>query len=253
MNNKTYFLFIALAIFLAGCQKPLEISDISLSQNDLSICKEATCPEVAVEYIQVNGDASVSKKINDSIERFVIQSLRIDLDAAKEPKTIKGAMEDFIELYRMHSAEFPDMSAAYFAEISVGDSFRTDDILSLACSTYLYTGGAHGYETLQFKNFDPSTGKFLQLDDIFEDISAFRKLAEETFKQQNDIAASDRINATGFWFEEDTFSLPTTVGFSEKGVVLHYNAYDIAPYATGAIDVEIAMETIKPLLKISVD
>jgi hypothetical protein len=254
MNHKTYLFSIFLAVlFLTGCQKPLEISNTTLSQNDLSICKEATCPEVNVSYIQVVGDRGVSKKINDSIEHFIIQSLIIDKDIVKQPKRIKDAMDDFIEMYRLHSAEFPEMSAAYFAEISVTDSFRSDDLLSLACSTYLYTGGAHGYGTLQFKNFDPTTGELLQLEAIFNDVSAFEKLAEEAFKQQNDIASSENINATGFWFEEDSFSLPATLGFSEKGVVLHYNAYDIAPYSTGAIEVAISMETIKPLLKISVD
>lgn len=251
MNNKIQLLFIALAIGLVGCQKPLEISNKAITQNKLSICQEATCPSIEVVYIKVEGDPQVSNKINEVIEDFAIQSLRIDEDNSNAPNTIEDAMIGFVETYRLHSAEFPGMGAAYFAEISVTESFRSEGILSLACESYLYTGGAHGNSTLQFKNFDPETGILLTMNDIFKDLSAFKEVAEQRFRQVHNIASSESINTTGFWFENDTFILPKTIGFTKEGAVLHYNTYDIAPYASGPIDIEIPRTQLEPLLKIA--
>ncbi|WP_432412126.1 DUF3298 domain-containing protein [Rasiella sp. SM2506] len=254
MNNKLYFLLIALVVFTTSCRKALETQSITKDSETLAECKNVSCPSIDIEYFTVNGNAGASEKINAEITNFIIQSLYVGEDEnGSDAPTIERAMQDFIQLYRTHSAEFPGLSAEYFAEITVLQNFNTKELLSVSCRNYLYTGGAHGYGSVVYKNFDPKSGAQLYYEDVFRDVSAFEALAEKLFKRQNEIPESDAINSTGFWFEEDAFYLPETFGISKEFVTLYYNQYEIASYAAGPIEVEIPISEVKEMLKISVE
>lgn len=253
MNNKIYLLLSALVLLSSSCRKALETQSIATSSKTLANCATVSCPNIAVTYFTVNGNKEASGKINAEIRDFIIQSLFIGEDEnGSHAPTIAKAMEDFIKLYRIHSAEFPGLSAEYFAEINVLQIFNSKNILSASCQRYLYTGGAHGYGSVRYKNFDPKTGTVLHYEDLFEDVSAFEALAESTFRKQNDIPKNNTINATDFWLEDDAFYLPETFGISNEFVTLQYNQYDIASQATGAIVVQIPIAEVKDLLKITI-
>lgn len=254
MNNNLYLLLIALVVFTSSCQKALEITSLTTSSETLPQCKNVSCPAIDVAYLTVNGTTNASTLINTEIQDFVIQSLYIgDEERGSTAPTVERAMKDFIELYRIHSAEFPDIGAEYFAEITILQTFNTKELLSLSCRNYLYTGGAHGYGAVTFKNFNPSTGALLYYEDVFKDVAAFETLAEKLFKKQNEIQEGDSINATGFWFEDAIFYLPETFGISKEFVTILYNQYEIASYAAGPIEMEIPISAVKDLLKISVE
>lgn len=254
MNNKLYFLLLAFTVLTVSCRKALETGTVQMSQKELQNCKKTTCPELDIEYLNVNGSTPASEKINAEIKDFVIQSLYIGEDEnGSTSSSIEQAMEDFIKLYRTHSAEFPDLSAEYFAEITVLQTFNSKNLLSVSCRNYLYTGGAHGYGSVTYKNFDPKDGSTLYYEDLFKDVSAFEKVAESKFRKENEIPEGDTINATGFWFEDDAFYLPETFGVSKEFVTLQYNQYEIASYAAGPIILEIPIADIKNVLKIAVE
>ena len=253
MNHRIYLLALLISLAVSSCRKALETNQVSISEKALSQCETVACPKISINYIEVAGTGSVAKTINDSISSFIIASLNIDQKERTGTHTITTAMNEFIESYRRDSAEFPEMAAEYFAEISVSQLYSSKRLLSLSCQDYLFTGGAHGYGAVIYKNFDPSSGAALSLSDIFDDVPAFEQLAEAAFRAQQDIASTTSINATGLWFENNTFALPKTIGFTEYGAVLHYNQYEIAPYAAGPIKVRIAMQDLRPLLKIALE
>ena len=58
------------------------------------------------------------------------------------------------------------------------------------------------------------------------------------------------INSTGFWFENNTFYLPESIGFTKENVILLYNQYEIASYSSGPVELEISLEKVLPYLKI---
>ncbi len=243
-----------MVIFTFSCRKALETQPITIASENLAECATTTCPSIDVEYLTVNGNTNASEKINAEIKNFVIQSLYVgEAKKGSVAPSIEQAMRDFIQLYRSHSAEFPDLSATYFAEITVLETFNTKELLSVSCRNYLYTGGAHGYGAITYRNFDPKSGRQLYYEDVFEDVSAFEALAEKLFRKQNKIPEYDSINAKGFWFEDDAFYLPETFGISKEFVTLQYNQYDIASYAAGPIKVEIPISEVKEILKISLE
>ena len=155
MNNKLLLFCFSLFI-LVSCdkEKPLTISAENFSEKELPECTSVSCPKISINYFSVDGEEAISKNINSEIEKFIIASLQIG-EKSTNAKSIEEAAEKFIKTYRMHSAEFPDMAAEYFAEIDVSNNFKNDALLSVQLKQYKYTGGAHGYGSTSFANFDP--------------------------------------------------------------------------------------------------
>lgn len=185
----------------------------SFSQTDLDNCATAACPEISVDYISYPKQKDCEATLNKVITDFIITSLYLeDPDQAPTAVTIEEAAASFIESYWQDHAEFPDLAAAYFAEIFVTESYRRESLLSLEMSQYKYTGGAHGYGTIAFSNFDLKTGTKITNKNLFSDYEGFAGFAEMQFRKAYHISEESNINADRFWFENDTFmSLPVLV------------------------------------------
>ncbi|MAP55791.1 DUF3298 and DUF4163 domain-containing protein [Altibacter sp.] len=252
MNNKS---LVILLLFLIGisCAEEvvLTVSSKNLTEADVAVCTDAFCPEVTVNYVVISGNEEVSEKINYKIASFVINALHLgDPEEAPTAGTISEAITQFIKMYRIHSAEFPDMGAAYFANVSVTETFRSSHLLSFELKHYLFTGGAHGYGSTIYMHIDPLTGAEIHTEALFADLDGFTTFAEKKFREANDIPTSENINATGFWFKEDTFALPEHIGVSEQYIILRYNQYDIASYAAGPIELLIPRKEVETYLQI---
>lgn len=242
-------------MILLGCTtEPLKTSQQDLSEADILSCQEVACPEVTVTYITVEDEDELVTSINNYLQASVIKALYLgDTNDDPTANNISEAIEDFIQEYRMANAEFPDMAAEYFAEVEQEASLSTADLLSVEERLSIYTGGAHGYSAVKYLNFDRNTSELLSTEALFEDVSAVINLAEEHFRRKQNIATNESINSTGYWFENDTFSLPETVGFTKKHLILHYNAYEIASYAEGPITVEIPLKEVATYLSFSTE
>jgi len=241
-------------ILLACTSEPLKTNLFDLSEANIDGCQEVACPEVSVQYVQVEGADEMVQPINNQL----IESVIISLYLGDEPEgplavTMEQAIDDFIKEYRMENAEFPGMAAEYFAEVTQVTSLSSSELLSVEETLSMYTGGAHGYTAVTFMNFDSNTGALLSVNALFEDMVAFTELAEARFRSAHDIAKEDSINSTGYWFENDTFILPETIGFTKKDLILYYNPYEIASYAEGPVTVKISLTELVDYLSFSVE
>jgi hypothetical protein len=126
--------------------------------------------------------------------------------------------------------------------------FEDTNKLTLALDSYLFTGGAHGYNATTFLNFDKRKSKQIEATDLFRDLESFTSYAEEQFRLQQKIPAKTTINSTGFMFENDMFHLPENIGFSEEGIQLYYNQYEVASYADGPILLTLPYQKAKQFL-----
>jgi hypothetical protein len=238
-------------LLLAGCvpDSTLVFEQVLLSEKDLDGCGQQSCPKISISYLQAKGASGPANLINQAVESQLIKALTIS-ENEKTLSSIEEAMTEFIEIYRLHLSEFPDMSAVYTAEISMESLFEGGALFSFGFNEYLYTGGAHGLGQLYFLNFDPGSGKQLFNNDLLGDKDGFMQLAESLFRTEQGIAKDASINSTGFWFENEQFSLPGTMGITDSHVILVYNPYDIASYADGSIELKIPLEKARPFLSI---
>lgn len=243
---------VCLAMLCLGCgqENNLAFDSLSFTERDLDLCQDRQCPEVTINYVEAQGDDAVSEKINRKIQHFIFASLLMGEDSIPTAKSLQEAARGFVESYFNDKAQFPDMAGAYFAEISVNQLYASDEILCFEMRQYLFTGGAHGYGTTSFLNINPQTGSELGFDDLFRNKSEFLFFAERKFRNQQNIPATQSINDTGFWFEDDSFSLPESVGVTQDSLIFVYNQYDIASYADGPIELRIARSDAQPYLRI---
>ncbi|CAM3331919.1 DUF3298 and DUF4163 domain-containing protein [Aequorivita lipolytica] len=251
MNSKIAVVtLIALISVSCNREKNIEISSESFTEKELSMCENSKCPEVTINYVEVFGDDEISEKINAKIKNFIFSSLIMGEDTIPTAKTIQEAASGFINAYNADKAQFPDMAGEYFAEISVNEIYRSKEHLCFEMRQYLFTGGAHGYGTTSFMNIDPETGEELTSKELFKKIKEFTVFAEKKFRDKQKIAEEQGINDTKFWFENDAFYLPESVGFTQDSLIFIYNQYDIASYADGPIELKIAIKEAEPFLNI---
>lgn len=204
------------------------------------------CPSVRVAIPEATETTALGRGVNRALQEEVIELLDYDetRDATGIPEAIEAFGSGFEELRR----QFPDEAIGWEADIEGQISFEDDRLLTLKLETYIFTGGAHGLSSIRYLNFDKKTGEELSIEELFTNVTALERLAEEAFRAAKGIPAGAGINDTGFMFEEDRFSLPENMGFTPQGLELLYNPYEVASYADGPISLVLPMERITPLL-----
>ncbi len=231
-------------MILVSCQNKKLISFDMLS---FSNEKDIDAPLVIINVPKATNDNKVSKVINNTIEERIIALLIFPEDV--KVNNINEAIKSFKTEFYDVKEKFEDHSARWEAKVNGEILFENNTILTIVLKSYVYTGGAHGYESTSFLNFDKEKGKYITNEELFIDNDAFLELANIKFRKQEKIPLDVPINDTGFMFEEEKFTLPKNIGFTKKGVKLLYNAYEVASYADGQIEVVIPYAEVKEILK----
>ncbi|EDM44390.1 hypothetical protein SCB49_05155 [unidentified eubacterium SCB49] len=251
--NKIFSFTLILVLIVSCSDAPLLIEKKSADQHAISDCDNKPCPQISVDYILYTGEKEVITPINDKIIAFIVGSLYLG-DPAVEPKitSVDGAIGQFVKDYWRDTSEFPDIHE-YEAEVSIEETFRSKDFVSVALSQYSYIGGAHGNGTLDYVNFDIETGEIITIEQLVKDKKSLMVLAEEKLREAYDLPENERLNSTMFWFKDDAFHLSDCIGFEKGKMVIHYNQYEIASYADGPIDIEFSLEEVASFLAFSTD
>lgn len=111
-------------------------------------------------------------------------------------------------------------------------------VISLYFDAYQFTGGAHGGTVRTSDTWNLKEGDRMRLADffppgfpyrayIFEQIDA--RIAEETASGENDFF-EDAPQLVREAFDEESFYL------TDKGIVIYFQQYDIAPYSSGIVE-----------------
>ena len=218
----------------------------NFNAKELKICEDEPCSNVVVDYPIAKGDKVLSQKINAQIEQWIASVLFLGEDDVPPAKTVENAVRDFVMAYRDYQADLPTTidTGEYEAEIEISKGFDSSSFVSFVMNHYTYTGGAHGYAGTSYLNLNTNTGKAMATEDLFSNSDKIRTIIEAQFRKQYEIPEGENINSTGFWFENDTFSLPETIGLSEEHLLITYNPYEIAPYSEGIMELKVPLEQV---------
>ncbi len=156
-----------------------------------------------------------------------------------EATEIESAISSFAKGYMDLKTLFAEETTPWEATIIGTVSYEDKEIITIKLVSYLFTGGAHGYNTTHFLNFDKRKAIELDTEDLFKNQVNFEEFAESKFRIQENIPKHEDINSTGFMFETGTFYLPQNIGYTQEGILLFYEQYEIASYADGPIVVTI--------------
>lgn len=228
---------------MSSCQDSRNVTFESLSLENTR-CKE--CPEVSIDVPKALGNKKLAKSINLALREEIISKLTFDDEINVE--TIQQAIESFTDGYFELKKIYPDETIGWKATINGMITFENNELITIELRSYLFTGGAHGYGSTNYLNFNKKRGGKIGPRELFEDREGFQKYAETQFRLQQNIPANKSINSTGFMFEKDHFYLPENIGFTEKGLKLLYNQYEVASYADGPIELTLPYKDVQKFL-----
>ncbi len=241
---KKVFCLLPIFVLLLGCENADKLTFEPLHVSNKA-CGE--CPKIEINILHALDETIVSNQINSSLEEEVISLLSFDEE--QEINTMENAIDSFTNSFKELKSRFPDETVGWEANVESEISYEDRDMLTLEFKAYSFTGGAHGYSSTSYLNFDKRKGSELDTWELFDDLEGFLRFTETKFRIQEDIPQDDNINATGFMFEGDIFHLPENIGYSEKGIVLIYNQYEIASYADGPIVLTLPYAEVNKYLK----
>lgn len=226
MRYKFIIYTLIISLFSQTCkeEKALEFKEINITTNSNKIV-EINIPEAL-------GDVEISNVINNTINKVIIASLNPREEPNLSTVTVSKSIDFFNKEYIDFKKDFPESAMEWDAQIDGEIMYQSDEIVSIALTSYMNTGGAHGSLVITFLNFDVYTGKQLKNEDLFEDYLSFKEIAKDYFNEE----IADKKD---LYFEPDNFKLPENIGFNDEGVILLYNTYEIAPYSSGITEINI--------------
>ena len=247
------FLFIITAVLLISCEEEttLTFSEESFTNKTLKECADNSCPKIDITLLRAEGNSELVDIINTKTDSIIINTLSISPDDEERISTIQDGLDNIILSYREFKQDFPTSASEYEIITESRISYESSQIISIAIESYSYWGGAHGYGSIRYLNFDRDEQIYLNTDRLIKNKTAFLKEAENRFRSQQNIPADADINSSGYFFENNTFSLPQNIGFKEGNVVLVFNPYEVASYAEGQIMLNIPLASIKDYLAVT--
>lgn len=205
-----------------------------------------SCPVVHVSVPEAVKDRGLGRTVNTAIREEILELLNYDDES--DATDIPGAIAAFQQGFQKMQREFPEELTGWEASVKGIKSYEDPNVLSIQLDTYIFTGGAHGYAATRYLNFDKGSGKELDAEALFSKPGAFATYAEAAFRKQYDIGSDAPINSTGFMFEDNSFVLPQNIGLTAEGLVLHYNPYEAASYADGALVLRFPLDNVSSYL-----
>ncbi|MEH6406895.1 MAG: DUF4163 domain-containing protein [Leeuwenhoekiella sp.] len=249
---KPFILILFTAVCLVSCeQEPdLQFTQKSYSTASLEACNTERCPKIDVQTIIAQGEKKLVNTINDTLNKNLIYTMSMSPDDEKNITNVDEGIALIIANFRDFKADFPESAADYEIKVSTSISAETNNLVSIAVDSYTYWGGAHGYGSVSYFNFDKNSGEYLTPQQLISNKPEILKEAEVRFRKQQKISPSGNINSTGYFFEDDKFVLPQGIGFDEQNLILQYNPYEVAAYSVGQITIKIPLEEVKDYLSI---
>lgn len=222
MYQYKYLIIICCFFVFLNCTKEQKTiySEVNITTNDNNL--------VEVNIPKAEGNKSISNQINSEIQKKVISALHIgNLNDIHSP-SIEESIASFNYEYKVFNKDFPESPQLWEAQIDGEVIYQSDELTTIAITSYKNTGGAHGNLNISFLNFDSKTGQKLDNSQLFTDIKSFKAIAKTYFEEE--------IKEKNLLTDYKTFELPENIGYSENGIILLYNTYEVAPHATGIIE-----------------
>ena len=212
----------------------------------------AKCARVTLKSIETTGGGSEAAR--DNIDLYLLHDLVSRMRALlpdevgnpiNNPEELAAA---FLAEHRTFVEAFPDATAEWSVDITATAITNTPAVATIEITEFAYTGGAHPNTRRRLVSFDVESGQLLGVDELTTDIDTLTSFAERRFRVDRGLGPDDDLEAAGFWFAEEGFTLPDNLGITVDGIVFHWDAYEIAPYSMGPIDVTISVEDLRPIV-----
>ncbi|WP_066222448.1 DUF3298 and DUF4163 domain-containing protein [Formosa haliotis] len=228
-------LIVCSLLILTSCN---EKKEITFSEQSISTPSNVI---VDINIPKAEGDSDIAKNINTTLLNHVSSAIQFNQEE-QLINPLEDNINSFNTEYTNFKNQFPESAQEWEAQIDGEVMFKSPDLISISLTSYTNTGGAHGILVISFLNFDGKTGALIENEHLFKDQNQFKEFAKPYF--DNEIA-----DKKDMYFDSETFSLPQNIGYSADGLILLYNTYEVAPYATGITEFVIPFSKANSYLK----
>lgn len=243
--------FLALSPSTSAAKTKFDKHDsIKLQNCTLKFAKDNA--DISLSYPQIASSAKQDFPLMNSLNRAVFKTL-----SAYPPYEYKGSVNSPATL-ELYCATIASGLSAYgkanvlepipFSFYSTWWAFGNIKVVTLFIEQYVFAGGAHGNTTGTFLNFDPITGEPIDLRQNIIDTAELLEIAAIQFCRDRHLPKDALKIRTGLFCDLSDLPMPKQLGFSDKGLVLFYNQYEIAPYVMGQISITIPYKYFKAIL-----
>jgi len=256
MNKKPIIIFVIIFVFLATGfisfyfykEKNSQLFQISEKIIDFSEESKQDNYKISYKYPEFSGikNEAAQNKINESIKN----SAYFYADKFKSDAKINCDFSGLGEYAPSWMCEF---------DVAFNDyKITANEILSVQMEYYQFTGGAHGNTNYVITNYDIKTGEKIDWRQIFlMNSDFFQKISELSFKNLKEkLTTGETPLSNDEWIKEGTApneeNYNTNVGFTENGLLIIFQQYQVAPYAAGPQEVIIPYQNIENFLNLSV-
>jgi len=241
-----YLTLVAL-LFLISCtptakneaendQEPKLAIDSDSIKRRFGECKADSsiyCTQVNYTYPVFDGN-SVALALNEVFEKEALQVYLKD----SINSTLASHADDFMADYKSIKERFEKAfgwQSSLNSEVIRSDS----NLLVIETIVEVYTGGAHGIYEVYYLNLAVESGMALRLGDVFTPgyDSHLNQLIKSKIGDEYDGSLDN-----GTYYNSN-------FGLLQNGVKFYYNAYEIAPYASGPTEILISYQDLDGILK----
>ncbi|MGI6453336.1 MAG: DUF3298 and DUF4163 domain-containing protein [Syntrophomonadaceae bacterium] len=135
-----------------------------------------------------------------------------------------------VEQY-LHDKKSGYPERAYDATLTNTITYNSDCIISLYSDRYEFTGGAHGSTVRSSQTWNLQNGQMLRIGDLFNTLFNYRRYII------NEVIRQIRENPEPYFENYETlveqYFDPNSFYCTPNGLVVYYQQYEIAPYASG--------------------
>tara|TARA_R100001369_G_scaffold91964_2_gene134947 strand:- start:825 stop:1577 length:753 start_codon:yes stop_codon:yes gene_type:complete len=241
---KLILTFLIFLVILNSCTSEVKATTFKNASIDNSFDAD-----ISAAFNKATGNSELSKAINANIENTIISTI----SSPESKSDLKTVLKDFNSEFVNFKKEFPDDSEPVWElNIETELTYQSEDIITIALNTYEFKGGAHGNDKIKFLNLNAKSGAILKQNDLIKNIADFKVLAKTYFLQSLEIEEEEEedLKMENFFFGK-AFQLPENIGFSEDGLVLLYNVYELASYDQGYTEFVIPFEDVEFYLKLN--
>mgnify|MGYP005834876733 CR=1 FL=1 len=230
VSGSNHLAFVAdSVVFKSGCLQP-----------------DSSCFRVVYRFPVPAGKGS------SSIEKLIVRDFAGNMDEEIEIKDFAHLKDMLVRntmSYDSAYVEFVKQFGAgveWYINVDFIQILRSQRLIAFRYEQSSYTGGAHGIDGYHYLNIDLKKTKILELPDLIADMNRFRAIAQKAFTEQY---LNNPADNTEYWMADDgAFVLPKEFGLTDKGLLLHYNVYEIACFARGDIELIIPYCDLKDIL-----
>lgn len=240
---KIFCLILAALLGGLACQRSavFRIENIKFEKSLGCKADHRDCVELDLSYpLLKDGPKPGREKLNTEIRNFVFQQM--DDAIAKDAEAWAA---NFLADYQRDGKGTPPWSESRQVQAVA----NTPQVFSLLLGMDGYSGGAHGNSRVEYRSYDPKTGRRYGLGDWLKKgyEKPLQELGEKAFRKARGLSSGDNLNDFGFTFE-DGFKLNDNYAATPQGLVFYYNPYEIASYADGPTELAIPYSELKDWL-----